>query len=222
MKPRGSAASRPMLARWRTAWAISKPASAHLRSKPYFGVPWLVQPDEERAYPRRGGSRRSAAGRYRAHSASQPRHSPDGSRRRSRHHRLADGTSQPAGDGRLSARPARTPASRRAHLADRRTPMKWTYWIELYIRTHCVARGLRPLTLAAYEAALLQFREWVRATRDDRPPDALAARDVLAYLEHLRTVRRNGDSAVNRAVVLLRRFYRAMVAMGHLDFRANP
>jgi len=100
--------------------------------------------------------------------------------------------------------------------------MKWTYWIELYIRTHCVARGLRPLTLAAYEAALLQFREWVRATRDDRPPDALAARDVLAYLEHLRTVRRNGDSAVNRAVVILRRFYRAMVAMGHLDYRANP
>jgi integrase/recombinase XerD len=100
--------------------------------------------------------------------------------------------------------------------------MKWTYWIELYIRTHCVARGLRPLTLAAYEAALLQFREWVRVTRDDRPPDALAARDVLAYLEHLRTVRRNGDSAVNRAVVILRRFYRAMVAMGHLDYRANP
>ncbi len=28
--------------------------------------------------------------------------------------------------------------------------MKWSYWIELYIRTHCVARGLRPLTLAAY------------------------------------------------------------------------
>ncbi len=100
--------------------------------------------------------------------------------------------------------------------------MKWTYWIELYIRTHCVARGLRPLTLAAYEAALLQFREWVRTTREDRPPDELAARDVLAYLQHLREVRRNGDSSVNRTVVILRRFYRALVAMGHLDHRANP
>jgi integrase/recombinase XerD len=100
--------------------------------------------------------------------------------------------------------------------------MKWTYWIELYIRTHCVARGLRPLTLAAYEAALLQFHEWVRTALDDRPPDALAARDVLAYLEHLRTVRHNGPGAVNRAVVILRRFYRAIVAMGHLDDRANP
>jgi len=100
--------------------------------------------------------------------------------------------------------------------------MKWTYWIELYIRTHCVARGLRPLTLVAYEAALVQFREWVRITLEDRPPDELAARDVLAYLEHLRTVRHNGPGAVNRAVVILRRFYRAMVAMGHLDHRANP
>ena len=42
--------------------------------------------------------------------------------------------------------------------------MKWSFWIELYIRTHCVARGLRPLTLAAYEDALKQFREWVRVT----------------------------------------------------------
>jgi site-specific recombinase XerD len=100
--------------------------------------------------------------------------------------------------------------------------MKWTYWIELYIRTHCVARGLRPLTLAAYEAALVQFREWVRTTRADRAPDELAARDVLAYLEHLRTVRHNGPGAVNRAVVILRRFYRAIVAMGHLEERSNP
>jgi len=100
--------------------------------------------------------------------------------------------------------------------------MKWNYWIELYIRTHCVARCLRPLTLAAYEAALVQFRQWVRTALEDRPPDELTARDVLAYLEHLRTVRRNGPGAVNRAVVILRRFYRAMVAMGHLDDRANP
>ena len=40
--------------------------------------------------------------------------------------------------------------------------MKWSFWIELYIRTHCVARGLRPLTIAAYEKTLKQFRDWVR------------------------------------------------------------
>lgn len=100
--------------------------------------------------------------------------------------------------------------------------MKWSLWIELYIRTHCVARGLRPLTLSAYEDALEQFREWVRTTLEDRAPDQLTARDVLAYLQYLRDVRGNGDSSVNRAVVILRRFYAAIVAMGYLDHSRNP
>jgi len=100
--------------------------------------------------------------------------------------------------------------------------MKWSFWIELYIRTHCVARGLRPLTLSAYEDALKQFHEWVRILREDLAPDRITARDVLAYVQHLREVRGNGDSSVNRAVVVLRRFYCAMVAMGYLDHTANP
>lgn len=100
--------------------------------------------------------------------------------------------------------------------------MKWSFWIELYIRTHCVARGLRPLTLVAYEDALVQFRDWVRVTLADRAPDQVTARDVLAYLQYLREERGNGDSAVNRAVVVLRRFYQAMVAMGYLNHSANP
>lgn len=100
--------------------------------------------------------------------------------------------------------------------------MKWSYWIALYVRTHCVARGLRPLTLAAYEDALRQFSEWVRVTHSARSPDQLTARDVLEYLQHLREVRGNGDSAINRAVVVLRSFYRAIVAMGHLEPAANP
>ena len=50
----------------------------------------------------------------------------------------------------------------------------------------------------------------------------MKSRDVLAYVQHLREVRGNGDSSVNRAVVILRRFYGAMVAMGHLDHTANP
>lgn len=100
--------------------------------------------------------------------------------------------------------------------------MKWAYWTELYVRTHCVARGLRPLTLAAYEKTLTQFHEWMRSKKDERGPDELSARDVLAYLQYLREVRDNGDSAINRTVVVLRRFYAAMVAMGHLDHSGNP
>jgi integrase/recombinase XerD len=100
--------------------------------------------------------------------------------------------------------------------------MKWSYWIRLYVRTHCVARGLRPLTLAAYEAVLEQFRDWIRLCREQRAPDAVTAADVLEYLQHLREARGNGDSAINRQLTILRSFYRAIVAMGHLDPRDNP
>jgi site-specific recombinase XerD len=100
--------------------------------------------------------------------------------------------------------------------------MTWSHWMSLYIRTHCVARGLRPLTIAAYEAVLVQFSEWIRVTQADRPPDRVSARHVLEYLQHLREARGNGDSAINRTVVVLRSFYRAIVAMGHLDPSANP
>ena len=100
--------------------------------------------------------------------------------------------------------------------------MKWSYWIALYIRTHSVARGLRPLSLAAYEATLVQFSAWFCLKRPDASPDQVTARDVLEYLQHLREERGNGDSAVNRVLTILRQFYRAIVAMGHLDHKDNP
>src|SRR5579864_515623 len=106
--------------------------------------------------------------------------------------------------------------------ADWRTTMKWSYWISLYIRTHCVARGLRPLTLAAYETVLEQFRDWIRLCRQQRGPDAVTAANVLEYLQHLREARGNGDAAVNRQLTVLRSFYRAIVAMGHLEPSCNP
>lgn len=100
--------------------------------------------------------------------------------------------------------------------------MKWPYWIRLYTETHCIARGLRPLTIAAYAASLKQFQAYTHVTLNAKPPDKISARDVLEYLQHLREGRGNGDSSVNRHVVILKNFYRAMVAMGYLDFPDNP
>ena len=100
--------------------------------------------------------------------------------------------------------------------------MKWDYWMALYLKTHCVARGLRPLSIAAYAASLQQFRTWCEEHCGATTPDAVVARHILEYLEHLRRDRDNGDSAVNRALVVLRSFYRAIVAMGHLAPTANP
>jgi site-specific recombinase XerD len=100
--------------------------------------------------------------------------------------------------------------------------VKWDYWTTLYLRTHCVACGLSPKSIAAYGGALKQFRAWCLAQDLPLEPDAVAARHVLEYLEHLRRDRDNGAAAVNRTVTILRNFYRAIVAMGYLDPRANP
>lgn len=100
--------------------------------------------------------------------------------------------------------------------------MMWEAWITLYTQTHCVARGLRSSSIGAYRVALEQFREYVRFRIEDKAPALITACDVLEYLEHLRSERRNGAAAINRHVVILRSFYRAIVAMGHLPPAANP
>jgi len=100
--------------------------------------------------------------------------------------------------------------------------MNWDYWITLYLQTHCTARGLRPSSIDAYQATLKGFREYVRWRLKDVGPQQLTPRDVLEYLDYLRRERDNGASAVNRQVTVLRNFYRAIVAMGHLEARDNP
>jgi site-specific recombinase XerD len=100
--------------------------------------------------------------------------------------------------------------------------MMWDYWLTLYLETHSAARGLRTSTIAAYRATLEGFRRYVRFRLEDKSPDKITAADALGYVEYLRRERDNGDSAVNRQVTILKNFYRAIVAMGHLEPSANP
>ncbi len=100
--------------------------------------------------------------------------------------------------------------------------MRWEMWLQLYLERHCTARGLASRTIAAYGATLDGFRSYVRFRLGDRGPDELTARDILAYVDYLRQERRNGPSAVNRQVTILKCLYRAMVAMGQLDANQNP
>ncbi|MEI7837099.1 MAG: tyrosine-type recombinase/integrase, partial [Planctomycetota bacterium] len=100
--------------------------------------------------------------------------------------------------------------------------MKWEYWICLYTGTHCTARGLRPLTIVAYRTTLLQFQAYMEVRQSKVSPDEVTSCHVLEYVEFLRRERDNGDSAVNRQVTILKNFYRAMVALGHLEPSANP
>jgi integrase/recombinase XerD len=100
--------------------------------------------------------------------------------------------------------------------------MKWDYWIALYLNTHCTARGLRALTIKAYEATLKGFQRYAQERWPERGPDLLSVVEILQYLDYLRKERCNGASALNRQATVLRNFYRAIVAMGHLEPRQNP
>jgi integrase/recombinase XerD len=100
--------------------------------------------------------------------------------------------------------------------------MKWDYWVCLYTEIHCTGRGLRATTIAAYKATLRQFRDYLHVRYEQFGPDQVRARHVLEYLQHLRVARDNSEAAVNRQLVILKSFYRAMVAMDHLAPEANP
>ncbi len=100
--------------------------------------------------------------------------------------------------------------------------MKWELWLSLFLERHCTARGLSPRTIVAYGATLEILRGWVRFRLGDKAPDELSAKDILEYVDYLRKERRNGASAVNRQVTILKNLYRAVVAMGHLEPDRNP
>jgi site-specific recombinase XerD len=100
--------------------------------------------------------------------------------------------------------------------------MKWDFWISQYLDVHCTARGLASKSICAYRDTLKGFKGYVEFRLGDRSPDQLTPRDILEYVEYLRKDRRNGSHAVNRQVTVLRNFYRAIVALGHMEPRDNP
>jgi integrase/recombinase XerD len=100
--------------------------------------------------------------------------------------------------------------------------MMWTYCLTLFLRTHCTARGMKASTIASYEACLRQFMSYVEVKLANKAPSEVVARDVLEYLQYLRTDRKNADAAVSRSLVILKCFYRALVAMEHLKPTENP
>lgn len=102
------------------------------------------------------------------------------------------------------------------------TSVTWQFWIDKYLQVHCAARGLAPRTIAAYKASLEGFASYVRFRLDEREPQDLTARDMLEYIEYLRSERDNGASAVNRQITILKNLYRAMSAMGYIEQKQNP
>jgi site-specific recombinase XerD len=100
--------------------------------------------------------------------------------------------------------------------------LTWNLWIDLYCETWCVGRNLQVGTIAAYRQTLIQFAAWADEGGLTCQPGKITARMVLDYVVHLREHRHNGDSAVQRTIVVLKNFYRAMVAFGHVAPAENP
>jgi integrase/recombinase XerD len=100
--------------------------------------------------------------------------------------------------------------------------LAWDLWIDLYCETWCVGRNLQVSTIAAYRQTLRQFEAWLDQAHQISEPGRVTTRLVLDYVVHLREARKNGDSAVQRVIVVLKNFYRAMKAFGHIAPDENP
>jgi integrase/recombinase XerD len=100
--------------------------------------------------------------------------------------------------------------------------MMWQYGLKLYLEVHCSTRGLQSSTLASYEHSLRQFISYVEVKLENKVPAAVTARDLLEYLGYLRTERKNGDSAVNRHLTILRCFYDGLQALQYIRPVENP
>ena len=72
--------------------------------------------------------------------------------------------------------------------------MKWQYWFDLFLKRYCPARGLRPNTIANYQATLERFQLWVELrVGKEVQRDELQSRHVVDYVQYLREERGNGD-----------------------------
>ena len=118
-------------------------------------------------------------------------------------------------------RGARKASSGQADLSGDRY-LKWRLWIDLYCETWCVGRNLQFTTIAAYRQTIRQFAFWVGSAHGVFDPEKVTARIVLDYVVYLREQRKNGDSAVQRVIVVLKNLYRAMKAFGHISADENP
>jgi len=98
----------------------------------------------------------------------------------------------------------------------------WDLWIDLYCETWCTARNLKVSTIVAYRDSLQQFKEWAQREQLVTEPTRVTTRIALDYIVYLREERKNGGSAVHRALVILKNFYAAMVSFGQLEPRDNP
>ncbi|NJM09474.1 MAG: tyrosine-type recombinase/integrase [Bdellovibrionaceae bacterium] len=100
--------------------------------------------------------------------------------------------------------------------------MKWDYFFDLYLEKYCVARGLQPKTIATYRDVLKEFKKFVELQSSSRAPDEVTSAQVCEFIDHLKRGRLNGLATQNKKFVVVRSFYRALVALEQIAPKQDP
>jgi len=100
--------------------------------------------------------------------------------------------------------------------------MRWDQSKEKCLASYCQAQGLRASTIRAYWDALDQYTGYMEEELGRHAPEQVTMQDVLSYVDYLREGRRNGACTINRAIAILKKYYRSLVSMECIDRYQNP
>ncbi|MDP7322208.1 MAG: tyrosine-type recombinase/integrase [Bacteriovoracaceae bacterium] len=98
----------------------------------------------------------------------------------------------------------------------------WDYYINLYVHSYCLGRGLAKTTLVAYELELDTFADYMINKELKDSPSVLKMGHIHSYTEYLRKDKQNSNWAVNRSVGVIKGFCKYLVAKGILSSEFFP
>lgn len=100
--------------------------------------------------------------------------------------------------------------------------MKWDYWIYRYVHNYCIVRGLKKESINTYEIGLANFQAYMINEKGKQEPKGIKITDIFDYLDHLRTVKGNGQASINKNSGIIKNFYEGLVSLDYLDYYENP
>lgn len=98
----------------------------------------------------------------------------------------------------------------------------WDYYIQLYVHSFCLGRGLEKTTLVAYELELEVFQDFMSNRLFKESPVDTKMAHIHRYAEYLRGEKQNSNWAVNRSMGVVKGFYKYLVARGTINSEFFP
>lgn len=98
----------------------------------------------------------------------------------------------------------------------------WDYYINSYIHTYCLGRGLAKSSLVAYELELEVYQAFMTKKQHVSCPRYSKISHIHSYTEYLRGEKGNSNWAINRSIGVVKGFYRYLVARGIVESDSFP